>query len=65
MSDVTVVVENTTTAVTVTNLTDGSTAQVEVANDPVTVVIAEVGVQGPPGPGSELDPNFVIDGGNF
>lgn len=64
MSDITVTVENTVAAVTVENLDGGGSATVE-APDTVTVTISNVGVQGRPGDGGGLDPDFVIDGGNF
>lgn len=65
MSDITVTVENVVAAVTVENLAGGPIAVVEAPGDPVTVVISNTGVQGPPGNGGDLDPDFIIDGGNF
>lgn len=64
MGEVTVTVENTVAAVTVVNADSAETVAITGAAE-VAVTIAETGVQGPPGPGSELDPDFIIDGGNF
>lgn len=52
MSDITVVVETTVCTVVVENLAGGPAVEIEATADPISIVIAEVGPQGPPGASS-------------
>ena len=65
MSEATVTVQNIVAAVTVENVTSGASVDLASGSEPITIEISEMGIPGPPGPGGTLDPDFIIDGGNF
>lgn len=67
MSDVTVTVEPVVVSVTVVNPLSGPEVAVEAVPAPVIVSIAQIGPRGPVGPegSGDLDPEFIVDGGNF
>lgn len=65
MSEATVTVTNTVAAVVVENTTTNASVTVAATDAEVVVVVEHVGIQGPPGDGGDLNPDFIIDGGNF